>query len=135
MPSANRLMIQIISAFAEYERGEISKRTKAGLAARKRRGLPMGTPANLDRTNAPAMNKAKAQSKAELMRPVVDAIKATGVMTVRGITDELNKRGYATPDGSRFHPTTTARLLNRIGTPMTPMQPMQPMQPMTPVMA
>src|SRR5262249_54726049 len=38
-PEANRLMIHILSAIAEYEAKLISERTKAGLQSRKLRGF------------------------------------------------------------------------------------------------
>ncbi len=116
MPQANRFMIQIMSAVAEYEAQLISERTKAGLAARKARGLPMGNPQNLLKGNspAPAMNRAKANAVAERMRPVVKAIQDEGVSTVRGICEQLNDRGYITDKGNYWHPTSVSRLLKRL---------------------
>ncbi|MEH6525894.1 MAG: recombinase family protein [Sneathiella sp.] len=116
MPSANRFMIQIMSAVAEYEAQLISERTKAGLAARKARGLPLGNVANLIPGNSPAprINKAKANAMAERMRPVVEAIRADGVDGVRAICGQLNERGYVTDRGNHWHPTSVSRLLQRL---------------------
>jgi DNA invertase Pin-like site-specific DNA recombinase len=116
MPSANRFMIQIMSVVAEYEAQLISERTKAGLAARKARGLPLGNVANLIPGNSPApgINKAKANAMAERMRPVVEAIRADRVNGVRAICSELNDRGYVTDRGNHWHPTSVSRLLQRL---------------------
>ena len=42
--AAGRMMARTVVSFAEYERELISERTKAGLAAKKRRGEPIGRP-------------------------------------------------------------------------------------------
>src|SRR3546814_6861903 len=51
MPQANKGMIQMYSVMAEWERDQISARTKAALAAAKGRGVILGAagPANLRR--------------------------------------------------------------------------------------
>src|SRR5690606_17857566 len=41
-PHANKLMLHIMAAFAEHEREQISKRTKAALASAKNRGVQLG---------------------------------------------------------------------------------------------
>jgi len=124
MPQADRSMLQVYSVFAEMERKAISDRTKAALAARRARGLPLGTLANLLRGNsiAPAKNKAKAIAAAERLRPIVDSIRRDGHTTHSGIAAELNRRGYSTEGGGSFHATTISRVLDRLN----PVQAMSP---------
>jgi DNA invertase Pin-like site-specific DNA recombinase len=51
-----RLLIHLVSAFAEFERGVLIERTKAGLAAARRRGVRLGRPrVHLDVFKARAM--------------------------------------------------------------------------------
>jgi DNA invertase Pin-like site-specific DNA recombinase len=110
------MMIQLLAVFGEYEREMISKRTTDALAALKRRGKILGTPENLVRGNAmaPAMNRAKAQAEAERMRPIVEGIKAEGVLTIRGIAASLNARGYVTERGAAWHSTAVHRMVSRL---------------------
>jgi Resolvase, N terminal domain len=42
--SSGKLIAQVLSSFAEYERAQISERSKAGLTAKKRRGERIGRP-------------------------------------------------------------------------------------------
>jgi DNA invertase Pin-like site-specific DNA recombinase len=42
--ASGRLIAQVMSSFAEHERAQISERTKAALAAKKRRGERLGRP-------------------------------------------------------------------------------------------
>lgn len=53
MPNANKVMIQMHAVMSEWERDQISDRTKAALAAAKARGVVLGAtgPANLKKHN------------------------------------------------------------------------------------
>lgn len=46
--AAGRLMMHMIAAFAEFERGLTVERTKAGMRARAARGLPIGAKRKID---------------------------------------------------------------------------------------
>jgi len=114
-PEANRLMVHILAAVAEYEAKLISERTKAGLESRRRRGFTLGTVGNLAPgvSPAPGMNKAQAQAEAERMRPIIGFLKREGICSIRRIAQALNDRGYVTACGMAWYPTTVARLLGR----------------------
>ena len=54
-----RLLLHLVSAFAEFERNLLIERTKAGMAAAKRRGSPIGRPRV--RVDAPRARLMRAQ--------------------------------------------------------------------------
>jgi len=109
-PTANRLTVQILAAVAENEARAISERTKAALASAKARGTKLGSHGAV----LGAENRKKAFATLEAVRPVLKEIEASGINTVRGISEELNKRNVATPAGGRWHPTSVHRLLSRM---------------------
>jgi DNA invertase Pin-like site-specific DNA recombinase len=45
--ASGRLLFHVMGALAEFERSLISERTKAGMAAAKARGVPVGRPAKV----------------------------------------------------------------------------------------
>lgn len=121
MPEANETMVGFMAIMAEHERKMISRRTKEALAAAKRRGVKLGNPkgaAHLKgrgNKEAVAMIKAKAQARAEDLAPVIEHLKEQGISSIRAISDALNERSILTPRGKKWHPTSVARLLRRIG--------------------
>lgn len=120
MPSANRFSIHILAAVAEHEAALISARTKAALAAAKARGRALGwAAARVPGSHAAATVRgvaavqAAAQGRAGNVAPVIEAIQASGVTSLRAIADELNERGIPAGRGGQWHPATVRRVIRR----------------------
>lgn len=111
MPSADKFTIGLFALLAEKERDMISERTRAGLAAAKRRGVRLGNP-KLDKVRAKAIagNQARAQAFAAKLAPVIAEIRKAGVVTLRGIAQCLNARGFRTALGKEFTRQAVARI-------------------------
>src|ERR1700679_2926355 len=75
---ANSMTVGVLALVAQHEAEAISARTKAALAARRARGLPMGNPRDMSayakRASrlGNAANRAKAQDRAKLIAPAID---------------------------------------------------------------
>ena len=111
MPFANKFLVHVMAAVAEHEREAISARTKAALAAAKARGVTLGA----NGANLARLNRGEADRFAETMRVHLMLIVQSGGWTLGGLADQLNDMGHRTSGGARWVPTTTARLLDRIG--------------------
>ena len=100
----------------------ISENTKTALAAAKARGVKLGNPngaralkgKQIGNADAVAKIKTNAAQHASDLKGIVDDIRRSGITTVRGIANELHKRGIRAPRGDTWHPTAVARLLNRL---------------------
>lgn len=121
-PQANRLTVHILAAIAEHEAELISTRTKAALAAAKRRGVVLGG----DRGNCTAIarkgNRASAkvrsenaQRRASDLRPVVEAIRSEGAHSLREIANGLNERGIVAPRGKGWSAVQVSRVIAHAG--------------------
>jgi DNA invertase Pin-like site-specific DNA recombinase len=116
MPQANRLTIGIMAVMAEDERRRISERTKAALAAAKRRGVKLGGDrgARLTikaRKAGNAAMQAKAQSRATDLAPVVKELQAAGCESLRAIAAGLEERGIPAARGGKWSAVQVMRLL------------------------
>ncbi|HZQ44484.1 MAG TPA: recombinase family protein [Acidobacteriaceae bacterium] len=108
-PHANKMTLQMLSVFAEFEREQTSVRTKAALAAAKARGTQLGNPRwqeSLDSART-AKNPIKpAPQVVEMMRQY----RADG-LTLRAIADKLNGLGLRTPKGFKWYAATVANAM------------------------
>lgn len=122
-PDANELTIDILAAVAENEVREISKRTKAALAAYKARGGKLG--AALPQCNtltqearkrgAQAAGAAVKQRADEAYADIADDIRkmCRDGLSLRGIASRLNLEGHTTRRGMPWNPMQVRRVLQR----------------------
>lgn len=119
MPDANRLTVGIMALVAEDEAERISARTKAALAAAKARGAVLGgfrgkAPSAEDRAKASEAKAAKAKADALRLADTVADLRGAGIASLSGIAKALNERGITTDRGSKWHPESVKRLLERL---------------------
>jgi len=118
-PQASRLTLHIMAAVAEHERRMISERTKAALAAAKRRGVKLGG----HRTGGGQIGRyqklgtqAAAQKAQERLLDIAEdlrALKAEG-LSLNAAARRLNDRGITTARGSNWTATAVGRALARL---------------------
>ncbi|HWM46183.1 MAG TPA: recombinase family protein [Xanthobacteraceae bacterium] len=111
-----RFMLQQMAAVAELEAGLISARTKAALAAAKRRGKALGGNrgaiiSGRARKAGRQAQTARAMARANDFAPIIARIRSTGVTSLRGIATALVEEGVPTPRG---HKTWTAAQVSRV---------------------
>ena len=118
-----RLILGVMAQIAEFERGIISERTKAAMAAAKARGQTFGNPCGAAPLvkhrkrgirNSLKVRMAKADDFAQRLAPIVGDIRAAGIDTASGLVRELNERDIEAPRGGQWGATQVRRLLGRI---------------------
>ena len=110
MPDANRFVLHIMAAVAEFEREQISSRTKAALAAAKSRGVKLGVHSQV----LAKARIAEATTFAEFVRNSEGDIFADRTRTVREVARALNARGVLSREGGQWAVGNTGRLLHRL---------------------
>jgi DNA invertase Pin-like site-specific DNA recombinase len=125
MPMANKLTIHVLAAVAEHEREAVSQRTREALAAAKARGVKLGnggkTIAALRAigvgkpgwTAGAEGQKRKANEHAARVMPVVEQLRAEGIVSNTGIARALNDRGVLAPQRGTWNATAIRNLLAR----------------------
>jgi DNA invertase Pin-like site-specific DNA recombinase len=113
MPHVGTLEFGIRAVFAQHEREEISRRTKAALAAAKARGQKLGSPN--PRAGGLAVSahlRAKKAATIAKVMPIVRDLQALGMTTTRQIAEALTQRGIQTATGATtWHSAQVSRLL------------------------
>lgn len=113
MPQANKTMLQIHSVMSEWERDQISARTKAALAAAKARGVVLGAAGAQNLKRNIEERQAEADAFAQKLKGVVEGMKARS-LSQRAMVAELNNLGIKTAQGGEWHKTGLVRLLARL---------------------
>ncbi|WP_164549845.1 recombinase family protein, partial [Altericroceibacterium xinjiangense] len=115
LPTANRLTLHIMAAFAEHEREMISARTKAALAIRKAQGVKLGNRTNLAEAQAKggAAIKREADAFAANVMPVIAQIRRAGATSYNAIAKALNERGVKTARGGEWAAATVRNIMLR----------------------
>lgn len=113
MPQANKVMIQMHAVMSEWERDQISARTKAALTAAKARGVELGKtgPDNL-RQNIQE-RKAAANAFAAKLSGIISGFKAAN-MSQRVMVAELNQLGIKTSRGGEWTLVQLQRVMKRL---------------------
>lgn len=120
-PHATKFTIHILAAVAEFEREQISKRTKDALAAAKRRGVELGKTMK-GKNGLRARQIKRADEFAKEMEPTINQLRKEGFKTLMAIAEELNRRNVPTywqgreaaTGKERWHIPTVHRLVKRI---------------------
>jgi len=114
LPDANTLTLGVMIAMAQHEAEIISARTKAALAARKARGLPLGNPRDMSAYAkdasllGQAANRAKALARAAEIAPQIEAAREAGHMSLRRVAAFLNDMQIQTPRGKQWTATAVS---------------------------
>ena len=119
-PQANKMMLHIVSAIAQYEAELISTRTRQALAAKKSRGHKLGNPEHLLGQHQQAIrksvetNQAKANENPNNKRAVamLRNLVREG-KTLQQMADILNNEGFITSKGYRFKASTVYKIIKR----------------------
>jgi DNA invertase Pin-like site-specific DNA recombinase len=114
VPYAEPLYTHILGAFAQHERKMISERTKAALAAAKKRGVRLGNPnlAPAAKLGA-AANREAAERFAANVLPVIREIQAHGAVSPEAIAAKLNERKVPTARGGKWRHSQVAAVIER----------------------
>ena len=114
MPNANKVMIQMHSVMAEWERDQISARTKAALAAAKARGVVLGATGSANLKQHIQQRQEAASAFQKRIQPVLNGFLAQG-LTRRAMVDQLNALNIKAPRGGAWSLGQVQRVVQACG--------------------
>ncbi len=112
IPNCDRFTISLFAILAEKEKNMISERTKNALKMVKARGIKLGSPN--PELSVSKMNEGARKGRIEFKNriiPIINEIKSTGIETLQGVADCLNRRGISTRHGKVWYPAQVRNLL------------------------
>ena len=114
--ATGKILLQQMTAVAELEAGLISARTKAALAAAKRRGVKLGGDRGArltakQRAAGRAVRMDRARKRALDLAPTIAELRAAGCESLRDIAAGLDRRGIPAAKGGKWSATQVMRLL------------------------
>jgi DNA invertase Pin-like site-specific DNA recombinase len=113
MPQASKVMLQMHSVMAEWERDQISERTKAALATAKARGVKLGVAGVTNLKRNIDERKAEADAFASKLREVIEGMTARG-LSQREMIAELNQLEIKTAKGRKWSLIQVQRVIKRL---------------------
>lgn len=112
MPHANKVMIQMHAVMSEWERDQISDRTKSALKAAKERGVKLGVRGSVNLKTDLDERIKKSLNYAKNLKGTIDSYLLYG-LSQRAIVKELNSVGVRAPLGGEWSLIQLQRILKR----------------------
>lgn len=113
MPHANKVMIQMHAVMSEWERDQISARTKAALQAAKTRGVALGKCGINNLKSNLAERQSASKVFAENLKGQIEGFKLRG-LSQRAMVMELNQVGVQASCGGKWSLNQLQRIIKII---------------------
>lgn len=107
--AAGRLVLNVLTSVAQWERETTSERTKTALAHKKTQGQHVGSAGFGYKVIDKKLQKV---TQEQSTIAVIQQMKKAG-STLQAIADHLNANGYQTQRGGTWYPTTVVNILKR----------------------